>query len=81
MLCNNGKSWDWRSSSSKQSTPEPKQIVYKLTSHFLKEPDVYNDDLIVNNLMTCTMDSRILSSDVEAQSDWELQNCTLITMG
>lgn len=47
--------------------------VYKLTSHFLKEPEVYNDDWIVNNLVTYSKDLRIFLSDVEVQNDWEFQ--------
>ena len=47
--------------------------VYKLTSHFLKEPEVYNDDWIVNNLVTYTKDLRIFLSDSEVQNDWEFQ--------
>ncbi|KAN0083770.1 Cell morphogenesis N-terminal domain containing protein [Elaphomyces granulatus] len=47
--------------------------VYKLTSHFLKELEVYNDDWIVNNLVTYTKDLRIFLSDVEVQNDWEFQ--------
>ncbi|GAT28704.1 cell morphogenesis protein [Aspergillus luchuensis] len=47
--------------------------VYKLTSHFLKEPEVYNDDWIVNNLVTYAKDLRIFLSDAEVQNDWEFQ--------
>ncbi|KKK25189.1 cell morphogenesis protein, partial [Aspergillus rambellii] len=47
--------------------------VYKLTSKFLKEPEVYNDDWIVNNLVTYTKDLRIFLSDAEVQNDWEFQ--------
>lgn len=47
--------------------------VYKLTSHFLKEPEVFNDDWIVNNLLTYTRDLRIFLSDLEVQNDWEHQ--------
>lgn len=47
--------------------------VYKLTSHFLREPEVYNDDWIVNNLVTYTKDLRIFLSDSEVQNDWEFQ--------
>ncbi|KAJ5559130.1 hypothetical protein N7535_009006 [Penicillium sp. DV-2018c] len=47
--------------------------VYKLTSHFLKEPEVYNDDWIVNNLVTYAKDIRIFLSDAEVQNDWEFQ--------
>lgn len=47
--------------------------VYKLTSHFLHEADVYNDDWIVNNLITYTRDLRIFLSDAQVQNDWEFQ--------
>ncbi|KAE8151767.1 cell morphogenesis N-terminal-domain-containing protein [Aspergillus avenaceus] len=47
--------------------------VYKLTSHFLKEPEVYGDDWIVNNLVTYAKDLRIFLSDSEVQNDWEFQ--------
>ncbi|KAJ5268761.1 hypothetical protein N7505_004519 [Penicillium chrysogenum] len=47
--------------------------VYKLTSHFLQEPEVYNDDWIVNNLVTYAKDIRIFLSDAEVQNDWEFQ--------
>ncbi|KAL2869226.1 putative cell morphogenesis protein (PAG1) [Aspergillus lucknowensis] len=48
--------------------------VYKLTSKFLKEPEVYNDDWIVNNLVTYAKDLRIFLSDAEVQNDWEFQS-------
>lgn len=47
--------------------------VYKLTSHVLKEPEVFKDDWIVNNLVTYTKDLRIFLSDVEVQNDLEFQ--------
>jgi len=47
--------------------------VYKLTSHFLREPEVYNDDWVVNNLITYARDIRIFLSDAEVQNDWEFQ--------
>ncbi|KAG2421135.1 hypothetical protein HFD88_000751 [Aspergillus terreus] len=47
--------------------------VYKLTSHFLQESEVYNDDWIVNNLVTYAKDLRIFLSDAEVQNDWEFQ--------
>ncbi|KAL4872860.1 hypothetical protein BDV12DRAFT_161639 [Aspergillus spectabilis] len=47
--------------------------VYKLTSKFLKEPEVYNEDWIVNNLVTYAKDLRIFLSDAEVQNDWEFQ--------
>ncbi|KAL3475497.1 cell morphogenesis N-terminal-domain-containing protein [Aspergillus californicus] len=48
--------------------------VYKLTSKFLKEPEVYNDDWVVNNLVTYGKDLRIFLSDAEVQNDWEFQS-------
>ncbi|TPX26815.1 Cell morphoproteinsis protein PAG1 [Coccidioides immitis] len=48
--------------------------VYKATSHFLKEPQVYNDDWILNNIVTYTRDLRIFLSDVEVQSDLGFQS-------
>lgn len=48
--------------------------VYKLTSKFLKEPEVYNDDWIVNNLVTYAKDLRIFLSDAGVQNDWEFQS-------
>ncbi|PLB44490.1 cell morphogenesis protein [Aspergillus steynii IBT 23096] len=47
--------------------------VYKLTSHFLQEPEVFTDDWIVNNLVTYAKDLRIFLSDAEVQNDWEFQ--------
>jgi hypothetical protein len=47
--------------------------VYKLTSTFLKEPDVFSDDWIVNNLVTYAKDLRIFLSDAEVQVDWGFQ--------
>lgn len=47
--------------------------VYKVTSHFLKEPDVYQDDWILSNLTTYTRDLRIFLSDAEVQNDLEFQ--------
>jgi hypothetical protein len=47
--------------------------VYKLTSHFLKLPEAYNDEWILNNLMNYTKDLRIFLSDAEIQHEWDLQ--------
>lgn len=47
--------------------------VYKLTSHFLREPEVYNDDWVVNNLITYAKDIRIFLSDADVQKDLEFQ--------
>jgi hypothetical protein len=44
--------------------------VYKLTSQqFLKMPEAYNDEWIVNNLMNYTKDLRIFLSDTDVQMD------------
>lgn len=47
--------------------------VYKLTSHFLKEPEVYQDDWILNNLVTYAKDLKLFLMDGEVQMDWEFQ--------
>jgi hypothetical protein len=47
--------------------------VYRLTSHFLKEPDVYQDDWILNNLVVYTKDLKIFLMDGDIQMDWEFQ--------
>ncbi|KAI1481605.1 cell morphogenesis N-terminal-domain-containing protein [Daldinia eschscholtzii] len=47
--------------------------VYKLTCHFLKEPEVYQDDWILNNLCTYTKDLKLFLMDGEVQMDWEFQ--------
>ncbi|KAI0150484.1 cell morphogenesis N-terminal-domain-containing protein [Xylariaceae sp. FL1272] len=47
--------------------------VYKLTSHFLKDPDVYKDEWILNNLCTYTRDLKLFLMDGEVQNDWEFQ--------
>jgi len=47
--------------------------VYKLTAHFLHEREVYNDDWILNNLITYTKDLRLFLSDADVQNDWEFQ--------
>ncbi|OAL45263.1 cell morphogenesis protein-like protein [Pyrenochaeta sp. DS3sAY3a] len=44
--------------------------VYKLTSQFLKLPEAYNDEWIVNNLVNYTKDLRIFLSDTEVQADY-----------
>jgi hypothetical protein len=43
--------------------------VYKLTSQFLKVPEAYSDEWILNNLMNYTKDLRIFLSDTEIQND------------
>lgn len=47
--------------------------VYKLTSHFLHQREVLQDEWILNNLVTYTKDLRIFLSDAEVQNDWEFQ--------
>jgi hypothetical protein len=47
--------------------------VYKLTSHFLKEPEVYQADWILNNLVAYTKDLKLFLMDGEVQMDWEFQ--------
>lgn len=48
--------------------------VYKLTSRFLHEKAVLEDEWILNNLATYTKDLMIFLSDAEIQNDWECQN-------
>jgi hypothetical protein len=47
--------------------------VYKLTSTFLRDSEVCNDDWILNNLVNYAKDLRIFLSDAEIQNDWEFQ--------
>ncbi|KAH6631852.1 cell morphogenesis N-terminal-domain-containing protein [Chaetomium tenue] len=47
--------------------------VYKLTSHFLREPQVYQDDWVLNNLVAYAKDLKIFLMDGEVQMDWEFQ--------
>jgi len=47
--------------------------VYKLTSRFLREPAVLQDEWILNNLSSYTKDLMIFLSDAEIQNDWECQ--------
>ncbi|CZR63223.1 related to TAO3-Transcriptional Activator of OCH1 [Phialocephala subalpina] len=47
--------------------------VYRLTSSFLKDPDVHQDDWILNNLVVYTKDLKLFLMDGEVQMDWEFQ--------
>lgn len=47
--------------------------VYRLTSRFLHEQAVLEDEWIINNLATYTKDLMIFLSDAEIQNDWECQ--------
>ncbi|KAM7189704.1 cell morphogenesis protein PAG1 [Naviculisporaceae sp. PSN 640] len=47
--------------------------VYKLTSHFLKLPEVYEDDWVLGNLVSYAKDLKLFLMDGEVQMDWEFQ--------
>ncbi|KAJ3575656.1 hypothetical protein NPX13_g3957 [Xylaria arbuscula] len=47
--------------------------IYKLTSHFLKNPDVYQNEWILNNLCIYSRDLKLFLMDGEVQNDWEFQ--------
>ncbi|KAL2761141.1 hypothetical protein ACRALDRAFT_1078419 [Sodiomyces alcalophilus JCM 7366] len=47
--------------------------VYRLTSHFLKEPEVCKDEWILSNLVSYTRDLKLFLMDEEVQLDWEFQ--------
>ena len=47
--------------------------VYKLTSHFLRDETIYNDDAVLENLVTYTNSLKIFLSDAGVQSDWDFQ--------
>ncbi|KAH8679011.1 cell morphogenesis protein-like protein PAG1 [Tricladium varicosporioides] len=47
--------------------------VYRLTSHFLKDFDIYQDDWILNNLVVYTKDLKLFLMDGEVQMDLEFQ--------
>lgn len=47
--------------------------VYRLTSRFLREQVVLQDESILDNLATYTKDLMIFLSDAEIQNDWECQ--------
>jgi Cell morphogenesis N-terminal len=47
--------------------------VYKITSTFLRESVIFDDDWIVNNLVNYSKELRIFLSDAEVQNDWEFQ--------
>ena len=45
--------------------------TYKLTSHFLKLLEVYNDDWFLNNLVNYTTELRLFLNDAEIQAEWQ----------
>ncbi|KAI5463763.1 cell morphogenesis N-terminal-domain-containing protein [Mariannaea sp. PMI_226] len=47
--------------------------VFKLTSHFLKEPEVYNAEFYLATLTSYTKDLKLFLMDGEVQMDWEFQ--------
>ncbi|KAF5240295.1 hypothetical protein FAUST_4459 [Fusarium austroamericanum] len=47
--------------------------VFKLTSHFLNDPEVYNNEFFLTTLTTYTKDLKLFLMDGEVQMDWEFQ--------
>lgn len=47
--------------------------VFKLTSHFLREPQVYESEFFLGTLTTYTKDLKLFLMDGEVQMDWEFQ--------
>ncbi|KAL1303542.1 hypothetical protein AAFC00_006915 [Neodothiora populina] len=47
--------------------------LYQLTAHCLYEPEVYNDEWIMQNLVSYTKDLRIFLNDEEVQTQWDFQ--------
>lgn len=47
--------------------------VLKLTSHFLKEPEVYQTEYFLTNLTSYAKDLKLFLMDGEVQMDWEFQ--------
>lgn len=47
--------------------------VYRLTAHFLRNPQIHADDWILNNLVDYTKDLKLFLMDHEVQLDWEFQ--------
>ncbi|RYP37218.1 hypothetical protein DL767_003037 [Monosporascus sp. MG133] len=45
----------------------------RLTSHFLKEPEIYRDEWILSHLCGYTKDLKLFLMDGEVQMDWEFQ--------
>ncbi|KAG5929510.1 hypothetical protein E4U42_005655 [Claviceps africana] len=47
--------------------------VFKLTSHFLEDPLVYESDFFLHNLTSYAKDLKLFLMDGEVQMDWEFQ--------
>ncbi|RDA95232.1 hypothetical protein CP533_1930 [Ophiocordyceps camponoti-saundersi (nom. inval.)] len=47
--------------------------VFKLTSHFLREPQVYQSEFFLGNLTSYAKDLKLFLMDGEVQMDWEFQ--------
>jgi hypothetical protein len=45
--------------------------IYKLTSHFLQSPEVYEDEATLRNLVDYTQELRLFLNDAEVQTEWE----------
>lgn len=45
--------------------------TYRLTAHFLKFPQVYNDEWILNNLVNYTRELGLFLNDAEIQAEWQ----------
>jgi hypothetical protein len=47
--------------------------VFKLTSHFLREPEIYQSDFFLATLTAYAKDLKLFLMDGEVQMDWEFQ--------
>ncbi|OAQ89851.1 cell morphogenesis protein (PAG1) [Purpureocillium lilacinum] len=47
--------------------------VFKLTSHFLREPQVYQSEFFLSTLTSYSKDLKLFLMDGEVQMDWEFQ--------
>ncbi|KAI6785179.1 Cell morphogenesis protein-like protein [Emericellopsis cladophorae] len=47
--------------------------VFKVTSHFLKEPEFYNTDFFLGTLTAYAKDLKLFLMDGDVQMDWEFQ--------
>lgn len=45
--------------------------IYKLTSHFLQDKDIYDDEAVLGNLISYTQELRLFLNDAEIQNEWE----------
>ncbi|KAL5624389.1 hypothetical protein BROUX41_004449 [Berkeleyomyces rouxiae] len=47
--------------------------VYRLTAHFLRDPEVRKDEAVFQNLIAFTKELKLFLMDGEVQMDWEFQ--------